>query len=96
MKSHVSPDRVQGQLLAMNVLIETILRTLPAHTMRQVSRTYSFFAPEVAGHLLDSSGNEALHEAYSQQVDANSELLKQILQSAITRDNSYRSSMNNL
>lgn len=86
MTDAASPDRLQGQLIATNVLIEAILRTLPAQATKEISRTYAKIAPEVAGHLLNTPGSDAMLQAYQAQMDATVDLLGNIQRSALFRD----------
>lgn len=86
MKETASPDKLQGQLIATNALLEAILRTLPSQTMKEIARTHAKIAPEVAGHLLNTSGSDTVLDAYQMQVDAHVELLGHIQREAIFRD----------
>lgn len=86
MKETASPDRLQGQLIATNALLEAILRTLPAQAAKEIARTYAKIAPEVADHLLNTPGSDAMLQAYQAQVDATVELLGGIQREALFRD----------
>lgn len=86
MEKKISPDRLQGQLIASAVLLEAVLRTLPAQSMKAIRKEFEKNGPEVEGHLLNSQGSEAMLDAYRSQVENTQHLLTQIHQQAILRD----------
>ncbi|MBK0112784.1 hypothetical protein MI467_28550 [Delftia acidovorans] len=86
MDEQISPDRLQGQLIASAVLLEAVLRTLPAQSLKAIRQEFEKNGPEVEGHLLNSQGSEAMLDAYRSHVGSTKELLTQIHQQAIFRD----------
>ena len=81
-----SPDALQGQLIATTLLLETLLRTLPAQTMKTIRQEYGKSGREVEGHLLNTQGSEGMLSAYRTHVQNTEQLLTQIQQQAIFRD----------
>lgn len=86
MTEKASPDRLQGQLIATNVLLEAVLRILPAQTLKSIRQEFDKNGVEVEGHLLNTPGSEAMLDAYRSSVESTGELLTRIHQQAIFRD----------
>lgn len=86
MNEKASPDRLQGQLIATNVLLEAVLRILPAQTLKAIRQEFEKNGPEVEGVLLNSPGSEAMLDAYRSTIESTQNLLGQIHQQAIFRD----------
>ncbi|WP_370682150.1 hypothetical protein [Comamonas sp. GB3 AK4-5] len=86
MNEKASPDRLQGQLIATNVLIEAVLRILPAQTLKAIRQEFEKNGPEVGGLLLSTPGSEAMLDAYRSSIESTQDLLTQMHQKAIFRD----------
>ncbi|EZP62912.1 hypothetical protein [Delftia sp. RIT313] len=86
MDEQISPDRLQGQLIAYTVLLEAVLRTLPAQSLKSIRSDFQTNGSEVEGHLLNTPGTEAMLDAYRSTVESTQELLTKIHQQAIFRD----------
>jgi hypothetical protein len=86
MSEKASPDALQGQIIGTNVLLEAVLRILPAQTLKAIRQEFEKNGPEVEGHLLNTPGSEAMLNAYRAQIESTGELLTQIHQQAIFRD----------
>lgn len=86
MESTASPDRLQGQLIAMSVLLEAILQALPAQTVKAIAAQYEQWAPQTADQLLNTPGSEAMLQAYNAHTQATNEQLRRIQRQAIFRD----------
>lgn len=82
----ISAARLQGQLIATQVLVEVLLRALPAQTLKEISANHQRLAEETGNTLLNTQAPDPTLEAYNSQAAQNTDLVRHIHQKAIVRD----------
>lgn len=86
MKEIASSEKLQGQLIGLNVLIEALLQTLSKQQLRQLHNVFSTIAPEVKNTLLNTGISDAGLEAFQEDLNQRDQLLRRQLLQAIQRE----------
>ena len=86
MSENVALDRINGQLMATNVLLEALLQALPATTLKEAQRCQILFAENALDTLLNTDSSETYLAAARDTMELHRQMLTRLRQLAIQRD----------